>query len=471
MASTADLPYKMRVTPDNTGLWHIKQTDEAAKKVSELLQEDMEVSSPQAPRLLQRKNTSTTHIPHHLLALYGTGAAPSALQAAYRANNTYQRPALAPHTPSLAQTQATFHPWPAAARPRFGDEAYYPDFLRFFQAEMKREGGWKNVVGRYLFGLGLGVDKEGDGVGGGGGDELLVRLFAGILHPLIQLMYGVEWGQEAVVAEGLAQAAVHSGDLGRFLLAAEEKARAAAGGGKEGGVGVLELMAEIRRDPKLKGAARDSDPEKIRDGVFARAREEMIALAARVRVRPDEVEEKTAEMFDAAVYVAAAAAVMKEGKQPKFDFFFMHHVNSSPFFVAINAQDWIPAEAKARLLEWKIRMDLLQYAARGAPELSVEKLAAYQPRKPKAGGSLADIVARLHTYEDDGHSIKLARAAVICRNICKKYEDEGKGWLKVKGDDMWSKVCHLIVDSVEAPGERWLRSCGFDEAWKDVPDI
>lgn len=48
MASTADLPYKMRVTPDNTGLWHIKQTDEAAKKVSELLQEDMEVSSPRS---------------------------------------------------------------------------------------------------------------------------------------------------------------------------------------------------------------------------------------------------------------------------------------------------------------------------------------------------------------------------------------------------------------------------------------
>lgn len=78
----------------------------------------------------------------------------------------------------------------------------------------------------------------------------------------------------------------------------------------------------------------------------------------------------------------------------------------------------------------------------------------------------ADIVARLHTFEDDGHSIKLARAAVICRNICKKYEDEGKDWLKVKGDDMWTKVCHLIVDSVEAPGDRWLRSCGFDEAWK-----
>jgi hypothetical protein len=43
MASATDLPYKMHITPDNTGLWRIKQTDEAAKKASELLQEDMEV--------------------------------------------------------------------------------------------------------------------------------------------------------------------------------------------------------------------------------------------------------------------------------------------------------------------------------------------------------------------------------------------------------------------------------------------
>ncbi len=66
-----------------------------------------------------------------------------------------------------------------------------------------------------------------------------------------------------------------------------------------------------------------------------------------------------------------------------------HHVNASPFFVTVNAQDWIPAATKARLLEWKIRMDLLEYAARGVPELSVEKLANYQPKKPDEGGSLA----------------------------------------------------------------------------------
>lgn len=73
-----------------------------------------------------------------------------------------------------------------------------------------------------------------------------------------------------------------------------------------------------------------------------------------------------------------------------------HHVNASPFFVTLNAQSWIPASTKVRLLEWKIRMDLLEYAARGVPELSAEKLTAYQPKKPDAGGSLAGTIARKH---------------------------------------------------------------------------
>ncbi|KAL2191791.1 hypothetical protein L209DRAFT_761414 [Thermothelomyces heterothallicus CBS 203.75] len=463
MASTADLPYNMHVTPDNTGLWHIRQTDEAAKKVSELLQEDMEKHHVFFNQLHYHN-----HIPHHLLALYGTGAPPSSLQTAYVNNTTYQRPALSPHT----DEPVNLRPWPSAAARYLGDETYYPDFLRFFQSEMpaaaasaasssSSSSSWQPVVRKYLF--------------DSGSDDLLLRMFAGVLHPLIQLMYGVEWGQEAIVAEALAQAAVHEGWVGEYLLEAERLARQGGGEGKgkEAGEGVMELIAAVRANPKLAGAARHGDANKIRDGVLARARDEMLAIAARVRVRPDqkEVEEKTAEMFDAALFVAAAAAMVKDGKQPKFDFFLMHHVTSSPFFVTLNAQDWVPVEIKARMLEWKIRMDLLQYVARGAPELLAEKLAAYQPRKPEAGGSLADIIARLHTFQDDGHGIKLGRAAVICHNICKKYEQEGKGWLKLTGDELWNKVCHLIVDSLEAPGPRWVRSCGFDEAWEEIPNI
>ena len=62
-----------------------------------------------------------------------------------------------------------------------------------------------------------------------------------------------------------------------------------------------------------------------------------------------------------------------------------HHVNVNPIFLAINAQDWIPLGAKTRLLEWKIRMDLVEYAARMCPELSPDRLLAYEPKGRNKG--------------------------------------------------------------------------------------
>jgi hypothetical protein len=61
-----------------------------------------------------------------------------------------------------------------------------------------------------------------------------------------------------------------------------------------------------------------------------------------------------------------------------------HHCNVSPIFLTINAQPWIPTEAKVRLLEWKMRIDLLQYASRACPPLGLEMLATYEPHDPSA---------------------------------------------------------------------------------------
>jgi hypothetical protein len=57
-----------------------------------------------------------------------------------------------------------------------------------------------------------------------------------------------------------------------------------------------------------------------------------------------------------------------------------HHLNSIPIFLVLNKQDWIPKKVKARLIEWKIRMDLAQYAARRCPPISMDKISAYQPK-------------------------------------------------------------------------------------------
>lgn len=46
---------------------------------------------------------------------------------------------------------------------------------------------------------------------------MLVRLHAGFLHPMIHLGFGVEFQQPAIIAEALAQAAVHDNWIGYVL--------------------------------------------------------------------------------------------------------------------------------------------------------------------------------------------------------------------------------------------------------------
>ena len=120
---------------------------------------------------------------------------------------------------------------------------------------------------------------------------MLVRLHAGFLHPMIHLGFGVEFKQPAIVAEALAQAAVHDSWIGSFMLDAE---KAAASNGK--GKPMVELLDEVRADKKLSSAAHWDDSNKIRDGILVRAPDEMLRIAAKWKVLPGAIIEKTAEM-------------------------------------------------------------------------------------------------------------------------------------------------------------------------------
>ncbi|KAK3501563.1 hypothetical protein B0T13DRAFT_397109 [Neurospora crassa] len=444
-------PHRINITPSNIGLWSKSPTihsqhPTASTLLSDLLQADMHHH-----HVYFNKDGFHNHIPHHLLALYGTSAPSEALQKAYDVNASYQRPTLPEHKEVVSDL---IQNWRDDAAKYLGKEEHYPDFLAFFKREMDSRGeggnGYEEVVNEYLF---AGTPEA---------DNLLVRLYSGFLHPLIQLMYGLEWKQPAIVAEGLAQAAVHGDEIGGYLLGAEQAAKASSK--PDDGMGrVVEDLLEkgVRGNRKLAEAARMSDANKVRDGVLKRAREEAIQLAAKVKVGKEELQERTAEMYDSAVFMAGAAALVKrDTKLPRFDFFLMHHVTSAPFFTTVNAQDWISLDTKVRLLEWKIRMDLVQYAARGAPELSLDAITSYQPKEKKTSGTPEEIISNLHFFEDDGHSTKLARAARICQL-----------YYQTRDDDYWIKVYHLIVDSVLAPGPNWVRSCGFDEAWEDIPNV
>ncbi|POR37682.1 Putative nucleosome assembly protein C36B7.08c, partial [Tolypocladium paradoxum] len=196
--------YQIHVPARDTGLLGVEQDEAAAAKVTELLQKDLENH-----HVFFNAEGFHNHILHQLLALYGTGAAPALLQQAYDANKTYQIAAMEPHSAVVDELQ---HDWAASAPKYLGKGRHYPDFLAFFQREVARKG-WQAVLAERVFDL----DAPGSAA-------LRGRLYAGFLHPMIQLMYGVEWEQPAVVAEGLAQAAVHDGRLGEFLAKVDRAA-------------------------------------------------------------------------------------------------------------------------------------------------------------------------------------------------------------------------------------------------------
>jgi hypothetical protein len=94
-----------------------------------------------------------------------------------------------------------------------GCEKYYHNFLVFFKEEIDQKG-WQEVLNEYIF---KGDERA---------DDMLVRMFGGILHPIIHLGFGVEFEQPAIIAEALAQAAVHDNWEALHLIESEKAARA-----------------------------------------------------------------------------------------------------------------------------------------------------------------------------------------------------------------------------------------------------
>ncbi|PKS10852.1 hypothetical protein jhhlp_002609 [Lomentospora prolificans] len=428
---------KIQITPENTGLLKVKQTTDAAKKVTELLQEDIDTH-----HAFFNDRGYHNHIVHHLLSLFGTGAPAKDLQFAYNRNKTYQRDLNKPHNRIPEHLES----WPEA-RNYLGKPEYYPDLFVYFQGEMEKLG-WQEALKKHLF---AGTERS---------DDLLQRMFAGILHPLIQLMYGIEWAQPAILAAALAQAGIHKNRLGQFLSRAEKEA---AKPDVPPMGAILDLFKAAGDSEALRRHITAGDNNNtnrlVNEGI-----DDAAPFAARVKIKEEELDERTAETFQAMLWVAGAATVHPPN-EPRFDFFLIHHVNLSPIFLTINAQPWIPTAQKVRILEWKIRAGLLIWLGVGSPPLDFYKALEYTPKDRTPMSKPEDLLPKFHHVDDDGHTIKLARAIVLCHDELQKYHD--RPWVQIKGEDNWTRLMHLLVDAtVEPEGNRWVRDAGFDSAWE-----
>ena len=163
------------------------------------------------------------------------------------------------------------------------------------------------------------------------------------------------------------------------------------------------------------------------------------------------------------VYFTAAA--QRPPHQVKFDFYYMHCITSSIFFsnFLAPANSFITPTTKRRVLEWKVWNDIVMYASRRSPDLLLSEITEYTPKKDSDWDK---IILRVNRLRDDGHVSTVIRALVSGQKSCQPYEN--RPGIIVKGD-AWRKIGHMAIDSVEAGEPHWTRSCGFDQAWRDVP--
>lgn len=426
----------VQLSTQDTGVFRRPVIDaESAKKASQVLQENHDKY-----HIFFNSDGLHNHIAHHILTIYALGATTQEIQKAYDVNSNYQRPQ-GPVEEKVVQDmgdKANFAKF-------MGQEKYFSDYKEFFQKEIEAKG-WQAVLNEHLF----------------AGDEhanaLLVRMYAGFLHPLIHLGFGVEFKQPAVIAEALAQAAIHNDWIGRLLLPAETMASE-----KKNDKSLFDLIKEIQANEKIKSAPHWEDGNKVRDGLLVRAPDEMISLAAQWQVKPDELEKKTAEMINAAAYFTGAA--QHPPKQVKFDFYFMHCMNCSIFFSSFLQQEWLSTKNKIRLLEWKGRLDLAMYASRKTPELLMNEITDYSPKQP--GDGWEQIFKRVDQHEDDGHAAKFIRALAHGHEASGSFEEK-ESW-PIQGKS-WLQLAHMVIDSVEDDGDHWVRSAGFSQAWDKFHD-
>jgi hypothetical protein len=133
----------------------------------------------------------------------------------------------------------------------------------------------------------------------------------------------------------------------------------------------------------------------------------------------------------------------------------MYNVNCSIFYSAFLKRDWIKTEDKVGLLEWKCRFDLVSYAARGSPDLHIDDILNYKPKR--LAMSWEQFFKRANDFEDDAHLTKFLRVLANGQQVCAPY-DGSDPKRSPMGSNMWLQVAYIAMDSVEreaVPRARW----------------
>ncbi len=280
----------------------------------------------------------------------------------------------------------------------------------------------------------------------------------------------MDFSQPTIIAEALAMAAIHADACGSSLRRIENRARSTT---RRPGLEALFLKA--RRNTRIKDDANWGQGS-LNRGVdfYSGMPDEMITLAASYQVDASSdtsLQKQVAEMMNVSAWFAVAA--QNTEKAVKIDFFLMHCVNLGIFLKVFADLSWLDLGSKARLLEWKVRMDLVIYVHRGCPELRLAEIQNYIPRQPDSM-NWEKIIDRSKKIPDDGHVVKMIRALNQGHDLSQPLEamEDDSITLPIR-NEMWLKVANMVLDStqdgVRVP-DKWLFGPRYDQCWQGVAD-
>ncbi|KAI0670778.1 hypothetical protein C8Q78DRAFT_1069524 [Trametes maxima] len=447
------------------------------------------------------------HLSHHLLAAYDLGAPSAVLQKIYNLEdeglpwNVDHQEGAGPGEPLAEVTVQNWTDW-------LGDAKHYAGYLRFFTHEIIQRGVG-DVLEQYVFAP----------AANGNESFMLLRFIGGALHPLIQTGYAAEFGSDAMVAQALAQAAVHKAfqpelfELTRppqpeniAYQAGEPHHRQPSKGHS--------LLSIIRQayDSEIMTPVMPYDPDALLSARFRAActearRAEIRRLSSLYHVDTArgqlEFDEKVEELIWITTLLLVGSG--RRGRKPRLDFFLMHFLNASLFVSSLLAA--IPSsESKAALLRALVPTLLIYLTIRGRPRIDAVLAMSYTdtPRPPNASedlpqpwpASIGDprnaedfnpwpsIVASV-VHAPDAHTLKAIRTLYYAAqrygqappgSVPGAFDTEGRetheGIAKVDGS-LFVRAAGVVMNTLgwvthgQSAGQ-WDRSAlGWDDAWKD----
>ncbi|KAF8141344.1 hypothetical protein EV363DRAFT_1247962 [Boletus edulis] len=443
------------------------------------------------------------HLSHHLLAAYDLGAPATVLQAIYDTKCQIQKPIDGENDTPLEQVKIT----PDNFTKYVGDRRYYHAFLTFF-TEQIIESGASETIESYVFSAAVNVD----------GVQMLARFMSGIYHPLIQTAYGVEFGSDAMIAQGLAQAAVHSNvvsDLVDFTApdTPNDTSNTSIRDEKEKGKPLLHILRELYNSDALKPVAYDPDKDvgqyrvdTMKDGLpeelkklcatwWSSASSESQALNLDVKVE---------ELFWMNTLLLCATG--KRGCKPRLDFVLMHTLNSTLFLPSL--LKIIPSgPSKVKLLKSFLPVTMMYVLVRGRPRIDAGLVMSYTAAPRPPGLPSATPTPSAHAIGDpnqtynpwlsisasvihapDAHTVKCIRALYYaaqhyghkkardlpgCFITLKEERGETLPGISELDGTVFVRAAGVVMDTLgwvthgDNPGTWDFSGLGWDEAWRD----